>query len=209
VRATVAAARAKFPTPGLGAAALAQRRVLTALLHLAQPLVRLDGRLRNGLTPWRRRRGAAGHTLPVTRRLEHWSEEWGDPQERLRGYESRLAAEGAVVRRGSDFDAWDLEVRGGTLAGVRVWSATEEHGAGRQLTRLRARATCSRWPLALTALLVALCVAAALGGAYAAAAVLGALGAAFGARTLGEASSAMHVTMRTLAPESDSAKLRA
>ena len=205
VRATVAAARAKFPTPGLGPAALAQRRVLTALLHLIQPLVRLDGRMRNGLTPWRRR-VAAGHTLPVTRRFEHWSEEWGDPHERLRGYESELVSEGAVVRRGSSFDAWDLEVRGGTLAGVRVWSATEEHGEG-QLTRLRARATWSRWALALTALLLALGVAAALSDAYAAAAVLGALGAALGLRTLSEASAAMHVTVRTLAPEGDSAKL--
>ena len=56
----------------------------------------------------------------------------------------------AVVTSGGAFDNWDLEIRGGLLGRVRVRLALEEHGAGRQLLRLRA------WPvLSLTGLGIA------------------------------------------------------
>ena len=46
----------------------------------------------------------------------------------------------AAVKRGGDFDRWDLEVRGGLLGCIRAVAMIEEHGAGKQLFRLRA------WP---------------------------------------------------------------
>ena len=38
---------------------------------------------------------------------------------------------------GGDFDSWDLQVQGGLLGRARLSLAIEEHGAGRQLLRLR------------------------------------------------------------------------
>jgi GT2 family glycosyltransferase len=197
IRAVSAAAKARFPTPGLDVRGRFLRRSITAFLHVAQPLVRLEGRLRHGLTPWRRR-GDGGRVVPVTRRFEHWRETWLDPSEWVRRFESALVAEGAVVRRGGDFDGWDLEVRGGTLAGTRVSVLVEEHGGGRQLGRVRCRPVWSLWAPAFALVVTALCVAAAAGGATVAALVLGLMAAALGGRTVSEAASAMAVTVRTV-----------
>jgi GT2 family glycosyltransferase len=199
LRAATAAARARFPTPGLSAREVAVRRALTAALHLAQPLVRLEGRLRYGLTPWRRR-SASQLAFPRARQLEHWSVDGLEPHSWLQIFEGGLVAHGGVVRRGSDFDAWDLEVRGGTLAGTRIWTAVEEHGAGRQLARVRCRATWSWTPTLLVTLLVCLAVAALVTGSQIAGAILLVMAAALGLRTLHEAASAMGVTVRALTP---------
>ncbi len=61
--------------------------------------------------------------------------------------QSALQARVTGVVAGGDFDGWDLEVRGGRLGGVRALVVVEEHGAGRQLARLRA------WPLCRVAVL--------------------------------------------------------
>jgi len=170
---------------------------LTGLLHLAQPFVRLQGRLRHGLTPWRRR-GEGGRTLPRRRVLEHWSEQWIDPSEWVRSFEDALVADGSVVRRGSDFDAWDLETRGGTLAGARVKTMVEEHGGGRQLARMRCTPTFSLVAIAIAALMAGVAVVAGLSGAVAVAAILGGLAIALAARIVSEASSAMAATIQAL-----------
>ena len=204
LRAVSAAANARFPSPGLAPAQQMARRALTALLHIAQPLVRLEGRLRYGLTPWRRG-DADGRALPVARRLEHWSEEWVDPTEWVRSFERSIQARGAVVRRGSDFDAWDLEARGGTLGGVRMATVVEEHGAG-QLVRLRCRPTLSRAGVLVTLLLAALCAVAGLNGAVAAAVALGILAGALGLRSLSEVSAAMALARGALGSEGGAAQ---
>jgi hypothetical protein len=198
IRAVWTAVRARFPTPGLSARERLLRHALIAFLHVAQPVVRLEGRLRYGLTPWRRR-GDRGHAMPVGRRFEHWRETWLDPSAWVRHFESALVADGAVVRRGSDFDGWDLEVRGGTLAGTRVWTVVEEHGAGRQLARARCRPVWSRVAPLFVMVLAVLCAAAALDGAVAAAVALALLAAALAARTVSEAASAMAIATRALA----------
>jgi GT2 family glycosyltransferase len=197
VRSAKTAAEARFPTRGLSTRGLLGRRALTAFLHVTQPLARLEGRLRHGLTPWRRF-GRPGRAVPVTRRLERWSEEWIEPAEWLRTFEREIIARGSVVRRGGPFDDWDIETRGGLLAGVRVTNAVEEHGGGRQLVRVRCRATWSAPALAIVAILCGLAAAAALDGAVATAAVLAVLGLCLALRTVSEASSALAVTMRAL-----------
>ena len=111
-------------------------RVLTALLHLMQPLARLRGRLSFGLTPWRRR-CLRDLSLPVSRVITLWNECWLAPPARLRALEATLRKRKAVVLRSGDFDGWDLEVQGGLFGAVRMLMAIEEHGAGRQLVRFR------------------------------------------------------------------------
>ena len=197
-RAVAAAATARFPSPALRPADDIARRLLTAVLHLMQPIARLDGRLRHGLSPWRRRPAGPVRAAPVPRSFERWSEEWLDPVERVQRLERELVAHGAVVRRGGSFDDWDLETRGGTLAGARLWTVVEEHGGGRQLVRMRCRATWSRWAIALCALLLGLCGAAAANGAFAAAAILAGLAAALTLRLVGEASTAVGLAVAAI-----------
>ncbi|MGI8430325.1 MAG: glycosyltransferase [Solirubrobacteraceae bacterium] len=200
VRSASAAARARFPTSGLAGTEILARRWLTALLHVAQPLVRLEGRLRYGLTPWRRF-SKSGRAVPVTRRLERWSEEWIDPTDWLRSFEQGITRSGAVVRRGGDFDSWDIETRGGTLAGVRITTAVEEHGSGRQLVRMRCRPSWSTGAVVMTLLLVALSAAAALDGSAPVAIIIALAGIGLGLRTVSEASSALALTARVLRGE--------
>ena len=111
-------------------------RLLTAGLHLAQPVARLRGRMTHGLTPWRPR-GRQGWALPIPRTFSVWSEEWRSPEHWLGEIEERINAAGAVVYRGGDFDRWDLEVRGGLFGSARLLHAIEEHGGGKQLVQYR------------------------------------------------------------------------
>jgi glycosyltransferase involved in cell wall biosynthesis len=140
VDATLGAARARFP----------QRRgrwrlrLLTGLLYLLQPLARLKGRITHGLTPWRRR-GAGRLAIPLPRTYWFWSEHWQSTEQRVRAIADTLRADGSVVRSGGDWDRWDLQIRGGMLGTSRLRIAIEEHGAGRQLVRVRS------WPTAPSA----------------------------------------------------------
>jgi len=137
VQAVQSAARARFGSPeGMPAAG---RYALTALLHVLQPLARLQGRLKHGLSPWRRRLPPQPHA-PWPHTFAVWRDRWRPPLASLGAVRQALRAAGASVRSGGDFDRWDLEVRVGAIGTVRVRMATEEHGAGCQLLRFRA------WP---------------------------------------------------------------
>jgi GT2 family glycosyltransferase len=160
VQAVQSARRAQFTIAPATRAELLRLQLLTAMLHLIQPFARLKGRLRWGLTPWRRR-GVRGFALPRVREMSVWSEEWRAGEERLREMESGLREAGACVLRGGDFDRWDLETRGGLFGSARLLTTVEEHGAGRQLTRARAWPRVSTCGLAATFLCATLaCVAA-------------------------------------------------
>lgn len=145
---------------------------LTAFLHLMQPAARLRGRIKHGLTLWRRRSGRTpSWPLPGTQTV--WSEEWRSIDAWLRAVDSRLRANGAVGYHGGSFDGWDIEVRGGLLGGARLTATVEEHGGGRQFLRFRVAPHWSGVGAGLLALLGGLAAAAALEGAYVAAGILG------------------------------------
>src|SRR5207249_10534481 len=67
-QASLSAARASFNDAPLHGAARLKRRLLTAALHLLQPLARLRGRLQYGLAPWRRR--SEEHTSELQSRFD-------------------------------------------------------------------------------------------------------------------------------------------
>jgi O-antigen biosynthesis protein len=142
-------------------------RALTAGLHMLQPLARLLGRTRLGLTPWRSCM-VPGMSLPIPwpRTLNVWSEEWRDPLAWLQTLEESLKGLRTRVLRGGDFDRWDLELRGGLLGATRVLMAVEEHGGGKQLVRFRAWPRFAPLGLGLTLLLAALAAAAAVDQAW-------------------------------------------
>ena len=166
------AAAARFPTPGLSRRARIGRRCLTAALHLLQPMARLNGRLRHGLSPWRPRSHDRLH-LPRRRSSKHWSEIWRSAEDRLADIEADMIASGGRVLRGGDWDNWDLEIHSGALGWTRLRMAIEEHGAGKQLIRLRSWPRVSGTAVIVASLLAALAAGAALDGAWIATAVLG------------------------------------
>ena len=134
-QACLGGARARFPAT-LGGKARLARRVLTAALHLIQPIARLRGRILEGLTPWRRRcPRRPGPLWPVTAAV--WSEHWLDQDQRLRAMETDLRADGVCVLRGDRDARWDLEVRGGSFGAARLLMGVEEHAGGKQLIRVR------------------------------------------------------------------------
>ena len=108
---------------------------LTTFLFLLQPFARLWGRLVHGLTPWRH--AVRALAAPWPRTVAIWSEEWRALEDRLVALEQALRSAGVRARRGGDFDGWDLEVQSGLFGSARLQMAIEEHGAGKQLIRVR------------------------------------------------------------------------
>jgi glycosyltransferase involved in cell wall biosynthesis len=139
--------------------------LITAFLHLQQPLARLIGRLRHGLTPWRRR-GVTAWKWPLPASLSLWHEQWEAPADLLDRLRSSLMAGGAVVTPGGAYDAWDLEVRGGLLGGVYLLMAVEEHGAGRLMVRYRLRPRWSRIALLCIVLFGLIAIGAVIDGSW-------------------------------------------
>ena len=170
-QAIVSAAKAEFPTPRPDPKQRLALHALTAGLHLMQPLARLIGRLRHGLTPWRQRVTATPQ-WQWSSKGEVWSEQWRAPEAWLQSVVKRLQQARVPVRSGGDFDAWDLELRGGLLGGARALMAIEEHGAGKQLARFRVWPKLSLPGIVLSALCVVLVIGAALDGAWAVASLL-------------------------------------
>jgi GT2 family glycosyltransferase len=137
-------------------------RVITAALHVLQPVARLAGRVRHGLAPWRRQ-GPIVFTVPRPRTETFWSERWRSASSRLTGLERALSE--TRTRRGGEYERWDLELRGGMLGSARIRTSLEEHGQGRQLARMRSWPVPSLGAVGLSALLVALAALAFVDGA--------------------------------------------
>jgi GT2 family glycosyltransferase len=162
-----------LPSPGARFRRFALR-ALTALLHVVHPVARLCGRLNGGsCTPPR----GVRPRFPVPRAIARWTERGQAPDARLRYLEQMLRAVGSTVRRGGDWDRWDLEVTCGMFGAARLIMAVEDHGAGNQLIRVRWWPSVSATALALTLGTVALSIAAGFDRGWPAAAVLGIAGA--------------------------------
>jgi glycosyltransferase involved in cell wall biosynthesis len=172
-QAAASAYRSSFASPSHSRRRRLAMHALTACLCLVQPAARLCGRLGQGLSPWRRR-GVRRLVTPRRRAFSLWSDQWIAPRERMQGLEAALRARGVAFRRGGDFDRWDFEVRGGMLGAARALMAVEEHGAGRQLVRLRIWPRVSPLASTLVVGLGASALAAGLGEAWSAAVLTGA-----------------------------------
>jgi len=112
------------------------RWMLTALLHLLQPIARLSGRMTAGLDPWRRRQTRASR-LPFPGNYSALCADWHEAQDALQAFEDGLKAEISSVVVGDSFAPWDLEVRGGIFGGKQIIMAIEDIGLDRQLIRVR------------------------------------------------------------------------
>src|SRR5438046_5338617 len=164
-QAAISAAR----TPSVGFRARSGRavafRMVVLLLHVCQPMARLVGRRRGGLTAWRR----AG---PRTRRqfwpmrMIYWREEREAPEDTLRALLKDLQAAGATARAGGEFDSWDLQVRGGPFGRSRLLLAVEDHAPRKQLLRFRISPEVSWSAIGLCAVFVGLALGAFRSGVW-------------------------------------------
>ncbi|HET9004157.1 MAG TPA: glycosyltransferase, partial [Gemmatimonadaceae bacterium] len=196
VQACLSAASADFPSAPRSPTELAKRYALTTWLHIVQPMARLLGRLETGLTPWRHR--VSGVVLPRTRTATVWSEQWRALDDRLQSIEAALQSWRASTRRGGDFDRWDLEVRGGMLGIARALMTVEEHGQGRQFTRVRVWPRCSAGTFLVVLPLMAFAIGAAVEGEWAIGAVLAIVASGVVLRTAYECANAMCAVVRAL-----------
>jgi hypothetical protein len=128
-------------------------KLLITFLHVIQPVARLYGRLKHGLTPWRLRGNffEAPYIFVFRSKIfSGWSEEWRATEDWLTDLERQLINMKTRVKRGGDFNIWDIEVRNSIFSFSRGLFTVEEHGAGKQLLRFKA------WPAPSKTLLFAL-----------------------------------------------------
>jgi len=130
------AARAAWLAPTCRTRAGFRLHSLTALLFLLQPLARLAGRMRYGLSPWRRR-GDFLPAVPRPRNWSVWSERWRSHNDRLLELEHNVRPRCMSIVCGGDYDRWDIQARLGPLGAARLRLGLEEHGHGQQLVRYR------------------------------------------------------------------------
>ncbi len=185
VQAGLGGARASFTSPSPSRLSRLKMRTLASILHLLQPLARLWGRQRDGLSPWRQR-DVAGMAWPRPRSLTIWAEQWHAAAQRLASVAESLRAQRAMVLHGSEFDRWDLEVRSGLFGAARLLMAVEEHGTGKQLVRLRSWPRWSPGAFALIVLFAVLSIAAAIDQAWPASVLLGVIAVLLAVRSVQE-----------------------
>jgi hypothetical protein len=196
VNALLGARSSQQPTAARSRGGRGRTYGLTAFLHLLQPLARFSGRMALGLTPWRRR--VQGIALPRPRSASMWSTQWKSFDAWIRTIEAALQAQRARTRRGGDYDRWDLEVRGGMLGVVRTLATVEEHGQGRQFTRVRAWPHCSWGPVVLVPLFAVFAVDAIVEHRWWIGAMLTAISGFVFWRTAFECANAMCAVVRAL-----------
>ncbi len=191
---------ARLPFTNFPAPMRRKLRALTAFLHVVQPVARLLGRVKLGLTPWRKCGMATGIAFPLPRPKSFtiWSEEWRSQNSWLESVEMGVTALRSVIMRGGDFDGWDLELRGGLLGSVRMLMAVEEHGGGNQFIRIKSWPRCTPAGIVMTLFFAALGAGAAAAGAWIACGALNAAAIVLMMRVLIECSSAMSTLTRVM-----------
>lgn len=164
---------------------------LTALLHLVQPVARLKGRIRHGLTPWRNgliHLKYIGKLFYPNKILVHWSEQWRSQEDWLKAIQSGLEALTNRVMKGGDYDRWDLQNRIGPFASVRSFLTIEEHGKGKQYLKLKRRLIISLPGIAIFGVLGTVSYLAFINQAFISFTILGSLAVLMGLRILADAS---------------------
>ncbi len=189
-----AAMKAEFPTPWPGRWQRFKLRCISAWLHSLQPLARLIGRFRHGLTPWRMRNGLTRKMFRISNsKLKIWSEHWRSNSDWLRKVQQRMHDDGIRVWPGGEFDSWDLEVRTGLLGSARLLMASEEHGGEKLLLRFSVKPVFSRWGQMLTGIFLAIGIIAFFEQAWFVSGILGGMAALLVSRTRYEAAMAVAV----------------
>jgi hypothetical protein len=174
------------------------RWLIIAFLNFSQPLARLLGRVRDGLTPWRWR-APIQFKLPWRLSTAIWSEHRREPDDWVRHARGIISREGTRVIDGGPYDRWDIEVSGGALGTARLLIAVEDRGAGTQYVRFGIWPKCSAAGLAVIALVGVVAGAAATTAAWTTAIVFVSIAALVIARVAQEAGRALAVIEQAIA----------
>lgn len=166
-------------------------RLTIAYLHLVQPMVRLQGRIAQGLTPWRRPSTTRRWCVPKHRVSRIWQEKWMAPEAVLSSIETRLHQIGAHPERGGSFDQWDLKTHGGMFGSVRTLLAIEEHGQGKQMLLIQQKPSVSAFIVTISSLLLLSGFAMAALGAWLSGVLLVLAGGSLLVRAIGDVVAAM------------------
>jgi glycosyltransferase involved in cell wall biosynthesis len=198
LQAMISAYRSRFTTDVSSSWRRCKLVSITAFMHLLQPLARLIGRFRHGLTPWRT---PAAKRWRWPRRFQNsqWHEQWESPNDTLQKLEDAIGGFGTIVSAGGNYDSWDLEIRGGLIGRARLIMTTEEHGAGRQMVRYKAWPKWSVSAVLLIVLFGAISTGSAIDGVWpvsAVSSVLGLLTLARGLFETGIALGAVSIVLR-------------
>src|SRR5262249_35844186 len=146
--------RATFPSASRSRVTHLQFLAITTCLHLIQPLARLVGRLRCDLPAfWHTTKEFA---FPWPRTITIWCERSRSAVDHVSDLETTLRLNGVGASHGGVYDRWDLEIPGGLFGAVRLRSAVEDHGSGKQLARWQTWPHCPAYWLLLSALFVGL-----------------------------------------------------
>jgi GT2 family glycosyltransferase len=199
-QAVLGASRAAYRNAPKSKLGRLQLKGVTTFLHLLQPLARLVGRIRHGLTPWRARDVRLSAFPRKQQSATLVSGEWESPQQKLTALERALRQAGAVVRRGGEFARWDLELQGGLLGGARVLLSVEDLCPGKQLVRFRSWPWLRRWGLTLLAILLLLALGAFASHAWFVGVTLAMAACALLIRTVREAAYSQSTLLQTLNP---------
>lgn len=150
--------------------------LLITLLHIIQPVARLYGRIKHGLTPWRAISTRSGLPYLFTFRdkvFTLWSEVWRPAEDYLMDIEKNLIKLKIRAKRGGEFDRWDIEVRNSLFSITQALLTVEEHGGGKQMLKFKVwRRPSNIWTITMLALLT-ICGFSALDEAYGVAAIFG------------------------------------
>jgi hypothetical protein len=93
-----------------------------------------------------------------------WSEKWKSADAWLSALEYNLKKAKVRVSRGGDFDDWDIQVRSGLFSTSRGLLLIEEHGAGKQMLKLKCTTQYSFAGYFIASILCAISIIAALNG---------------------------------------------
>jgi glycosyltransferase involved in cell wall biosynthesis len=168
IQAGISASHAKFVNKPDTAYRKLKYWGLTTFMHIAQPVARLKGRIVHGLTPWNGGLRYIKHVnvLFKSKKLVHWSEKWRSVDEWLGTIETGLIKLNNKVKKGNDFDRWDLQNRSGLFAAVRSLLTIEEHGMGKQYLKFKTKLSVSGFGLTLLLALACLSCLAFLNQAF-------------------------------------------
>ncbi len=141
---------------------------LTTVLHIVQPIARIKGRIKHGLTPWR---GGIKQlrnlkVIFARRTVKHWSESWKSTEDWLTEIRINLKDLNNKIKVGKEFDRWDIQNRTGPFALVRSLLTIEEYGGGKQYLKLKRKLTVSLFGTGLWATLTIVAYLAFVGQAY-------------------------------------------
>ncbi len=116
--------------------------LITTYMHFIQPISRLRGRIKHGLNPSRGNISNLRYLKSFSvfpQVIYAWSEKWAELSDWQLDLKRELLKRKMKVKKGGDFDRWDLEYKLGPFISAWALLTVEEHGMGKQYFKIKQR----------------------------------------------------------------------